>query len=147
MVHEQCRIHPREWDIKFSGGFETTTDPQILARRPDVVIVKKRWSAEKWTLPSVPTSVRKIEENEKHKYLYRRTKKLGNIKVTVLPIVISELGIITKGLIQELEDLEINGWVGTIQTTALLWSASIQRRILEIWGDLPSLKLQWKPIS
>ena len=51
------------------------------------------------------------------------------------------LGTDTKGLVQGMEDLEIIGRVETIQTTALLRSDRILRRILETWGDLLSLKL------
>ena len=69
------------------------------------------------------------------------------MKVTIVPIVIGALGTVTKGLLKSLEDLEIGGRVETIQTTALLWTASILRRVLETWGDLLSLKLQWKTIS
>ena len=36
---------------------------------------------------------------------------------------------------------------GTIQTTTLLRTARIRRRVLETLGDLLSLKLQWKTIS
>ena len=43
----------------------------------------------------------------------------------MIPIVIGALGTVTRGLVQELEDLEIRGWVETIQTTALLRSARI----------------------
>ena len=67
------------------------------------------------------------------------------MKVTVIPIVIGVLSIVTKGLVKVLKDLEIRGQVETIQTTALLRSAKILRRILETWGDLLSLKLQRKP--
>ena len=38
-------------------------------------------------------------------------------------------------------------WVETIQTTALLRSARIQRRVLETWGNFPSLSPQWKTTS
>ena len=69
------------------------------------------------------------------------------MKVTIVPIVISALGTITKGLLKGLEDLEIGERTETIQTTALLKTARILRRVLETWGDLLSLKLQWKPIS
>ena len=69
------------------------------------------------------------------------------MKVTIVPITIGALGTITKGLLKELEDLEVDGRVETIQTTALLRTARILRRVLEIWGDLLSLKLQWKTIS
>ena len=54
------------------------------------------------------------------KYLdfVRESKKLWNMRVTVIPIVIIDLGTVTKRLVQRLEDLEITGWVETIQTTA-----------------------------
>ena len=69
------------------------------------------------------------------------------MQVTIVPIVIGELGTVTKGLLKGLEDLEIGGRVETIQTTTLLSTAKILRRVLETWGDLLSLKLQWKAIS
>ena len=72
---------------------------------------------------AVPADHRiKLKENEKRdRYLdlARELKKLWNMKVTVIPIVISE----TKGLVQGLVDLEIRGRVGTIQRTTLLRSA------------------------
>ena len=58
-----------------------------------------------------------------------------------MPIVISALGTVTKGLVQGLEDLEIRERVETIQTTALLKLARILRRVLETRGDLLSLKI------
>ena len=67
------------------------------------------------------------------------------MKVTIVPIVIGALGTITKGLLKGLE--EVGGRVETIQMTALLSTARILRRVLETWGDLLSLKLQWKTIS
>ena len=69
------------------------------------------------------------------------------MKVTIVPIVIGAFGTITKGLLKGLEDLEVGGRVETIQTPALLRTARILRRVLETWGDLLSLKLQWKIIS
>ena len=69
------------------------------------------------------------------------------MNVTIVPIVIGVLGTVTKGILKGLEDLEVGGWVETIQTTALLRTARILRRILETWGDLLSIKLQWKNIS
>ena len=88
------------------------------------------------------------ESEKKDKYLdfARKLKKLWNMKVTIVPIVIGALGTITKGLLKGLKDLEV-GRVETIQTTALLRAARILRRVLETWGDLLSLKLQWKIIS
>ena len=68
------------------------------------------------------------------------------MKVTIAPIVIGAFGIITKGSLKELENLEIGGRVETIQTTTLLWTARILISVLETWGDLLSLKIQWKTI-
>ena len=51
--------------------------------------------------------------------------------MTVIPIVISALGIIPKGLVNRLEDLEIRVQMKTIQTTALLRSDRILRSVLE----------------
>ena len=47
---------------------------------------------------------------------------------------------VTKGLIKGLEDLEIWGRVETIQTTALLRSARILRRVLETWVSKTTVK-------
>ena len=69
------------------------------------------------------------------------------MKVTIVPIVNGALGTIIKGLLKGLEDLEVGGRKETIQTTALLRTARILRRVLETWRDLLSLKLQWKTIS
>ena len=42
-------------------------------------------------------------------------KKLWNMKVTIVPIVIGAFGTITQGLLKGLEDLEIGERVETIQ--------------------------------
>ncbi len=52
------------------------------------------------------------------------------MKVTIIPIVI-DFGAVTKGILKGLEDLEVGGRVETIQTTALLRTARILRRVLE----------------
>ena len=75
--------------------------------------------------------LKKSEKNDKYLDFARELKKLRNMKVTVLPVVIGALGSGTKGLIQGLEDLEITGWVETVQNKALLRSARILRRVME----------------
>ena len=63
--------------------------------------------------------IMKNSNNNNNKYLdlERELKKLWNMKVTVVPIVIGALGTITKGLLKGLEDLEVGGRVETIQIT------------------------------
>ena len=73
--------------------------------------------------------------------LGREFKKLWNVKVTIIPIVICAFGTVTKELLKGLEDLEVGGRVTTIQNTALLRTTRILRKVLETWGDFLSLKL------
>ena len=56
------------------------------------------------------------------------------MKVTVITIVIVALGTLSKGLVQKLENVDIREGVETIQTTALLRSDRILRRVLETGG-------------
>ena len=85
-----------------------------------------------WTLLSRLTGVKLKESEKRDKYLdlVRELKKLWNMKMTVILIVIGALGTITKGFIQVLGDLEIKGRVEIIQATALLRSTRILRRVL-----------------
>ena len=64
------------------------------------------------------------------------------IKVTVIPIVIGAFGTLTKGLLKGLEDLKVGGRVETIQTTALLRTVRILRRVLETCCHSNSSKRQ-----
>ena len=58
-------------------------------------------------------------------------KKLWNMKVTIVPIVIGAFGTVAKGLLKSLEDLEVGGRMETIQTTVLLKTDRILKRVLE----------------
>ena len=91
--------------------------------------------------------LKEYEKKDKYFDLARELKKLWNMKVAITPIVIGAFGTVTKGLLKGLEDFEISGRVEIIQTTTLLRTARILRRVLETWGDLVSLKLKWKTIS
>ena len=58
-------------------------------------------------------------------------QKLWNVKVMVIPMVISAGGTVFKNVRKRLEELEIRGRTDTIQTTELLRLARILRRVLE----------------
>ena len=139
-----------EWH-KLLWSFEIQTDHFILARRPDLIIINKK-ERTCWIVGFAVSADHRIELKEYEKRdnyldLAREFKKLRNMKVTIIPIVIGAFGTVTKGLVQGLEDLEITWLVETIQTTALFRSARILRRVLKTWGDLLLLKLHWKIIS
>ena len=62
--------------------------------------------------------LKECEKRDKYLDLARELKKLWNMKVTIVPIVIGAFGTITKGLLKGLEDLEVGEEVETIQMTA-----------------------------
>ena len=130
-------------------------DHLFSARRRDLIIIinnndnknKENMSNCGLCGPGWPQS--KIGSEKKNIYLEltKELKKLWNMKVTIISIVTVTLGTVTKILVKGLEDLEIRGQEEIIQTTALLRSARTLRRVLEICGDLLSLRLQWENIG
>ena len=93
----------------------------ILARRPDLIIINKKKRICKIVDFAVPAdhriNLKESEKKDKYLNLAGELKKLRNMKVTIVQIVIGVLDTITKGLLKGLEDLEV-GRVETIQTTA-----------------------------
>ena len=74
------------------------------------------------------------ESKTKDKYLdfaKKLKKKICDMKVMVIPIVIGSLRTIPKGLVKGLKDLVRRGRVETIQTTTFLGLARILGRVLE----------------
>ena len=135
----------------FLWDFNIQTDHLIPARRPDLMIIyKKKWTCKTVDF-AVPANHRVKLKNVKRRIstsnLLWNWKKMRNMQVTIIPIVIGAFGTVIKGLLKGLEDLEIGGRVETIQTTALLRTARIVIRVLETWGDLLLLRLQWKTIG
>ena len=120
--------HKLLWD------FDIHTD-HLISARPDLIIINKKKRICKIVDFAVPADHRiKLEEFEKKdKYLdlARELKKLRNMQVTIIPIVIGAFGPVTKELLKGLEDLEVGGRVETIQTTTLLRTARKLRRVLE----------------
>ena len=140
-IHNPARVlendtHKLLWDL------EIQTDHLITARRPDLIIITKTKRIYKIVDFAVPADHRiKLKECEKKdKYL----EILWNMKVRIIPIVIGAFGTVTKRLSNGLQDFEVGEREETNQTTALLRTAKIMRRVLETWGDFLSLKLQWK---
>ena len=86
--------------------------------------------------------LKESEKKDKYLELAGNKKKIWNMKVTIIPIVIGAFNTVSKGLLKGLEGLEFGGRSETIQSTALLRTVSILRRVLETDEDMLSLKLQ-----
>ena len=122
--------HKLLWD------FDIQTDHLIQARRPDLVIVDKKRKACQIVDVAVPADhrVKKKEGEKREKYqdLARELKKMWNMKTRVVPVIVGALGTVPKTLRERLEEIGIRGRIETVQTTALLGTARILRKVLEI---------------
>ena len=58
--------------------------------------------------------LKECEKKDKYRDLARELKKLWNVKVTIMPIVIGAFSTVSKGLLKGLMDVEITGRVDTI---------------------------------
>ena len=92
--------HKLLWD------FNIQTDHLIRARRLDLIIINKKKRICKTVdfavLVDHRINLKECEKKDKYLNLARELKKLSNVKVTVVPIVIGALGTITKGLLKRL---------------------------------------------
>ena len=85
------------------------------------------------------------KQKTKKKQTNKTKKQQWNLRLTVLPIVAGVLETVPKDLERGLDLSKIRGRIQTIQTTALLRSVRIPRRVLETWGDLLSFRPVKKP--
>ena len=99
--------HKLLWD------FAIQMDHLISARIPDFIIINKKKKKKKkicqivdFTIPADHRiKLKECEKRDKYLDLARELKKLWNMKVTIIPIVIGAFGTVTKGLLKDLEEL------------------------------------------
>ena len=113
----------RENDMyKLRWDFNIQTVYRIPVRRPDLIIINKKKRTCKIVDFAVAAdhrvNLKECEKKDKYLDLARQLKKLWNMQMTIIPIVIGAFGTVTKWLLKGLEDLEIGGRVETIQATA-----------------------------
>ena len=122
--------------VKVLWDFNIQTDRVIEARRPDLVIIDKEKKQVHIVDFAVPFDSRVVEKEkekiEKYQDLARELKKIWNMKVKVVPIVLRSLGTIPPLLTKRLEGIGIRTRIVELQKTALLNSARIVRKVLEL---------------
>ena len=130
-IHNLAAVQEND-AYKLLWDFNIRTDHLIPARRPDLIIINKKKRIYKIVdfavLVDHRINLKECAKKDKYPDLARELKKLWNMEVTIVPIVIGALGTINKGLLKGLEDLEVGGRVETIQ---MLRTARIVRRVLE----------------
>ena len=81
----------------------------------------------------------KGEKKDKYLIFPRETKRVWDMKMSVIPILVAALGTFPNGLLKRLEDLEHRGQVETIKTTEILRS----EEILRIFREYETQKVLW----
>ena len=79
---------------KLRWNFEIQIDHLISARRPDIIIINKREII--CRIVDYRVKLKEMEKKDKYLDFSRGLKKLCNMKVSVIPIVIRALGTVTK---------------------------------------------------
>ena len=103
VVYVQPRIHPGEWDAQSYQGFDIQIDHQILTRWPDLVIVNQKKKNRTYRIMDFAilahhrVKLKESEKRDKYLNLARELKKLWNMKVMVIPVVMGMLWTILKG--------------------------------------------------
>ena len=77
-----------------------------------------------------------IEKIEKYQDLVRELKKLWDKKIVVIPIVIGALAATPQTPPKRLKGIGIKTNIGEVQTTVILNTARILRKVLEVWPVL-----------
>ena len=124
-------------EVKLLWDNNVQCDNVIEARRPDISIVDEKEHkgliidiAEQ---ADVNVGEKEKEKVEKYQDLKREIARLWTLKrVEVVPIVIGALGCITKEFDSCIEKLGITCNVGVMQKAALLGTARMLRKVLEI---------------
>ena len=119
------------------GLWHTHGSPNLSQKtRPNNNQQQKRELAKLSTLLPWQTTEKnwkKVKRRTSTSTLLENWKKIWNMKMTIIPIVIGAFGTVSKGLLKGLENLEAGGWVETIQTTISLRTARILRRVLVVY--------------
>ena len=93
--------------------FDIQTDHLIPARKPGLEIMnnkKRTYCIVDFAVPAV--KIKENEKGEKYLNLVRELRKLWNMRVTVIEIVISALGTVPRDLKRVKEKLESGGRIG-----------------------------------
>ena len=109
------------WDFKIDHLIPTRKSTLALIKK---IKKKKTCYIKDFTFPA--NYMVKIKKTQKDRQILgparelKKNKKLLNMKVMVIPIVVGALGMVPKGLEKRLEEFEIRGRTKTIKTTVLL---------------------------
>ena len=121
---------------KLLWDFSIRTDHHIEARRPDLVLVDKSKKSCHIIDVAIPedsgVKEKEAKKVERYQNLARELRRMWEVKTKVVPIVLGALGTLLLRLKGNLKDIGVDISITLIQKSALLRSARILRKVLEI---------------
>ena len=121
---------------KILWNFAIQTHKEIEHRRPDIVVIDKEKRDCKIMDIAVPgdqnIKVKDLEKITKYQDLRLQVQKLWDVKATVIPIVVGALGRVSEKLENHLKTIGIPIVISSMQKAALLGTAFIFRKFLDI---------------
>ncbi|XP_068707858.1 uncharacterized protein [Montipora foliosa] len=121
-------------EVKLLWDFQT--DREIHHRRPDIVNQKKKAKETIIVDIAVPGDSnvlqKETEKYEKYQDLAREIKRIWKSRTKKMPVVVGALVSVSEKLTGHLEQLGIKDRTRTMQKSALLGSANILRKVLEV---------------
>jgi hypothetical protein len=124
-------------EVKLLWDFHVQSDHVIEACRPDILLVKKKPNTALIIDIAVPGDTRVCAKGQekilKYQDLKREIKKVWKLKtVHIVPIIVGALGAVPPDLRAHLDAVDCRLPISTIQKTALLGTAHILRKVLDV---------------
>ena len=95
--------------------------------------VKKEWILVDFSIPWDKNIVLKEDEKiNNYSPLAHEIRKLHKVKTKIVPIVVGSLGVVSKNLTGYIKQLDIPDVLGCLQTSAILGTTIILRKILSL---------------
>ena len=121
--------------VKILWDFVIQCDREVIARKPDIVLVNKQTKETKVIDIAVPGDVRVVEKEREKIDKYRPLRdEIARIwkmkKVEVIPIIIGALDTVSKNFEQHVKETGIKMNIEYAQKTSLLGTARILRLVL-----------------
>ena len=121
---------------KILWGFTVKTDHFITVRRPDMIFIDKKHHECQIIDFAIPYDTRvddkEVEKIEKYLDLARELKKVWNMKVIVVPLVVGALRTPAKELEKRLKTFGIETKITELQKTVLIHTSRILQKVIEV---------------
>ena len=117
------------WDMPVN------TDGTITANRPDIIVkdsVNSTCKLIDMTVPSDRNIALETKKKCKYKDLELEIHRMWHMKTVVIPVVVSALRTVKKGMVENIKKVSERATMTEIQKICMLGSARILRKVLSV---------------